>query len=197
MNHDPGLQPNAAGLRRAEDQCRGGTLADYAELVRGQLGCRAVVIRIAASFARLFSPHPPREAPSGALPVEAPSGASPVAAPSGASPVEAPSGAGGTALYALACDPAYPPLPAPLRCAPALLIDPVTAGDRGFAFHAGLPLRLPSGEALGMLAALDAAPRILAGNELATLRMLADIVVEVAASRLGEGKASEGEMGRS
>ena len=49
----------------------------------------------------------------------------------------------------------------------------------------------PSGEALGTLAALDRAPRPFAGNELATLRMLADIVVEVAESRLGGSEERE------
>lgn len=67
---------------------------------------------------------------------------------------------------------------------PARLVDPLVAIDLGFGFYAGLPLRLSSGEPAGMLAAIDASPRKLAENELANLRMLASIIVQMIEFRL-------------
>ena len=157
VNFDPGLQPDAALIRRAEDQCCHGTLAQFAELVRQQLNCRAVVICILDPFAELFAPDIPGRDRSAAARADA---------------------------CALASDPAHVPLPALLQRAPALLADPLAAVDLGFQFYAGLPLRLASGERLGVLAAVDPERRRVPRNELATLTRLAGLVGNLADARL-------------
>ena len=163
MSFEPGLRAGGAKAGAKGSGKLDSSLVDHAELVRQQLGCRAVVIRIAGRFSALFA---------------ADTGAAQAANPGD--------------RCALAADPAWPPLPTRLRRAPGQLVDPLAAGDLGFAFYAGLPLRLPSGEVLGTLAALDPSPRKLAGNELATLRMLAGMIVEFATLRLGERPAGSG-----
>ena len=75
---------------------------------------------------------------------------------------------------------------------PARLVDPLVAIDLGFGFYAGLPLRLSSGEPAGMLAAIDASPRALAENELANLKMLASIVVQMIEFRIATARADPG-----
>lgn len=161
MKFDRDMRPGAPGLREADGAYRDSGLAGYAELFRRQLDCGAVVIRIADPFAELFAADGSATARSTA----------PVLAPLGAP------------ICAVARDPETP-LPRPARGDPALLANPVTAGEMGFAFYAGLPLHLASGEPLGMLAALDRAPRDAAGNELATSRMMAATLVEIAELRL-------------
>lgn len=175
MNYDPELRPGASGIREAGDALRDGTLAHYAELVRRHLDCRAVVIRIEGRFLPLLD----RDAPAcrlldDAFPTD------------GAALAPRLHAADRGALYAMALDHAAP-LPAPASADPALLADPLAAGDLGYGFYAGLPLRLASGEPVGMLAALDFAPRRLSKNELATLRMLAALVLQVVEFRLSVG----------
>ena len=170
MDHDLYLPAEAAfraGAPHAEP-----ALTSYAELVRQHLGCGAVVIRIVGRFAALFAGDACRPPLQRRLPARLP------APPPARLPADIPAT---TCALARA---ASTPLPGLARRNPALLADPIAALDMGFAFYAGLPLRLSSGEALGTLAALDPAPRELARNELATLQMLASLVVQLAELRL-------------
>lgn len=59
------------------------------------------------------------------------------------------------------------------------LVDPIAAGEHGFGFYAGLPLRLASGTKVGTLAVLLHQPRVLAENELKNLRAFGDIIVQL------------------
>lgn len=154
---------------------RAGTLAAFAELVRDHLGCDLVVICLAARFADLLAGDGPADAP-----------ASGECLNSKAEPART--------ICAITSDTGLP-LPEAALADPARLAHPIAAGDLGFAFYAGLPLRLATGEVLGTLAALARTPRDLSVNELATLRMLAGIVVQLAELRLavaGGDAADEG-----
>ncbi len=107
---------------------REATLAALADDACGDLGCRAVVIHLAGRYAHLF----------------------------GADAGETQGSCGGRApSCALAFEGGQAMLPGPVRADPASLADPRAAGDLGFPFYAGLPLRLASGDSLGTLAALD------------------------------------------
>lgn len=132
-----------------------GTLGEYAEFIRSHLDCAAVVVTIAQPFASLL---------------DGDAGAGASIARSQVCAFAAGSGEQAKGEQALAD--------------PARLADPIAAGDLGFGFYAGLPLRLSSGCNLGMLAAVDCSPRRLAKNELATLKMLANIVVQIIELRL-------------
>jgi GAF domain-containing protein len=138
------------------------TLAALAEDARGLLGCQAVVIRLEGRYAHVFAANAPQGSSGGRAPV-----------------------------CELACDGGSAMLPSPARADPTSLADPQAAGDLGFPFYAGLPLRLASGESLGTLAALDTAPRPLTGNQLATLRLLARVIVDMAEFRLAVAAAEE------
>ena len=62
------------------------------------------------------------------------------------------------------------------------LIDPLAAADSGFGFFAGAPLRAADGHRLGVLAVLDCAPRELSDQQIAALKRLAEIAVDVLAA---------------
>ncbi len=171
MQYDPKFRPTFRPDAAPAPVTGGeGTLAGLAELVRAHLGCEMVVICLAAPFADLLAADGLANGAGGA-------------------------GLAGSAepIGAVARDRALPRAQAALAD-PARLTHPVGAVDRGFAFYAGLPLRLASGQGLGTLAALDRTPRKLLANELATLRMLAGIIVQLAELRLavaGGGVAGE------
>ena len=62
--------------------------------------------------------------------------------------------------------------------------DAVRAGDLGFGFYAGLPLRTADGHRLGTLALVDPEPRTIGEVELDSLKLLASIVVDLLELRL-------------
>lgn len=69
---------------------------------------------------------------------------------------------------------------------PSALAHPVSAGEQGMRFFAGLPLRDHCGQPIGMLAAMDRAERSLAPAELEALRHLAAKAADIAAlQRIG------------
>lgn len=67
---------------------------------------------------------------------------------------------------------------------PRTLTNPLVAGELGFRFYAGVPLRTRDGHNLGMLTAIDVAPRTLSPRELRILEDLAAIVVDEMELRL-------------
>lgn len=92
-------------------------------------------------------------------------------------------GTGQAELCAAAVQEADDGRPGELRQDPCTLSDPLTADDLGFRFYAGIPLRTPGGETVGVLAAVDPEPRELAASELDTLNLLAAVAVELAQAR--------------
>ena len=132
-----------------------GSLGEHVEFMRRHLNCAAVVVTIAQPFASLLDGGTRGEA---------------TAARSHVCAIAANASAVGSGEKAL---------PDPDR-----LADPIAAGDLGFGFYARIPLRLSSGCNLGTLAAVDVLPRNFAKNELARLKMLADILVEIIEFRL-------------
>ena len=58
------------------------------------------------------------------------------------------------------------------------LTDPVAAGKLGFSLYVGLPLRLPSGKDAGTLAVLARKPRPLRVNELHSLKVIRDSIIQ-------------------
>ncbi|MBW6521998.1 GAF domain-containing protein [Sphingomonas sp. RHCKR47] len=66
------------------------------------------------------------------------------------------------------------------------LTNPLVAGDFGLRFYAGVPLKGSDGHNLGMLAAIDAAPRTVSERELLILTKLAEVVVQLIERRLEE-----------
>ena len=137
-----------------------GTVGEFAEFMRRHLGCAAVVVTIAQPFASLLE---------GGTPGEATAARSHVCA---IAPAARGAESGGKAMPD-----------------PSKLADPIAAGDLGFGFYAGVPLRLSSGCNLGTLAAVDVSRRQLANGELARLKMLAAILVESIEFRLATGEA--------
>jgi len=133
----------------------GGSLEDYAEFTRRFLGCTAVVVKFCECVQVLGQ--------DGA----------------GQSVSDA-----GTSTFVVASIEEQEPRGSGAPVAPAQLADPVAAGRLGFKFYAGFPLYLDSGERLGMLAAIDAEPRELTGDEMATLKLLAAIIVQTVSFRL-------------
>ncbi|MFT3967077.1 MAG: GAF domain-containing protein [Sphingobium sp.] len=67
---------------------------------------------------------------------------------------------------------------------PRTLANPLVAGDLGLRFYAGIPLRTADGHNIGVLAALDFQPRKLSEEELATLKLIASVVVSMLELRL-------------
>lgn len=132
-----------------------GTLDEFAEFMRRHLDCAAVVVTIAQPFASLLDGGARGEATAGRWHVCA------IAADAGG------------------VEPGEKALPDLDR-----LADPIAAGDLGFGFYAGIPLRLSSGCNLGTLAALEVSPRKLRKNELARLKMLANLLVKIVEFRL-------------
>ena len=55
--------------------------------------------------------------------------------------------------------------------------NPLVTGEPHVRFYAGVPLRVPQGEVLGTLCAIDYAPRTLDAEQLQVLRELADLAV--------------------
>lgn len=55
--------------------------------------------------------------------------------------------------------------------------NPLVTGDPGIRFYAGVPLRAPTGEALGTVCAIDRVPRTLDAAQLAGLQALARLTV--------------------
>ena len=72
------------------------------------------------------------------------------------------------------------------------LANPLVAGDFGLRFYAGIPLRGADGHNMGMLAAIDAAPRSVSERDLTILKKLAATAVHVIegryAARLAAGR---------
>ena len=66
------------------------------------------------------------------------------------------------------------------------LANPLVAGDFGLRFYAGVPLKGSDGHNLGMLAAIDAAPRTVSERELSILKKLAEVIVQLIEQRLEE-----------
>ena len=127
----------------------GGSLEDYAQFTRRYLDCAAVVVKFCETIP--------------ALGIENTDG--PDIEPSPAQYVVASLGHRDPAITSMGSN-------------PGRLTDPVAAGEMGFGFYAGFPLYLDSGQRLGMLAALDLAPRALTGDQMATLKLLAGIIVQ-------------------
>jgi GAF domain-containing protein len=67
------------------------------------------------------------------------------------------------------------------RPEPSTLRHPVSAGEQGMRFYAGLPLRDHGGRAIGMLAATDRWERCLATAQLDKLRHLAGMAADIRA----------------
>lgn len=63
-------------------------------------------------------------------------------------------------------------------------VDPLAMAELGFRFYAGLPLRTADGHALGTLALVDPEARQLDDEVLATLRLLAQVIVDLLELRL-------------
>lgn len=162
MKVELGIGKDASAVKEALVLPAGGSLDDYAQIARRYLDCHAVVIR-------LVDPAP---------------AAKTAAAPgSGQSSVRICAAFNADEADAAASAPAKP-------ADPAELADPVAANRMGFGFYAGLPLRPASGVNLGMLAAVDYAPRELSPEELATLKQLARIIVQT----IEAGLASSGQQ---
>ena len=136
-----------------------GTMAEYAEVVRRELDCAAVVVTITQPFAALLDPSASGEDSAASSHVCA------------IAPAVRGMASGGKVLSD-----------------PARLADPIEAGHLGFGFYVGIPLRLPSGSNLGTLAAIDVSPRDFPGEELAKVKMLANILVELIGLRLTTSK---------
>jgi hypothetical protein len=132
----------------------GGSLKDYAEFTRRYLGCKAVVVKFCDSI-----PVPGEE--------------------------DGDAVSGGTTAEALAvASVSEHDMPGGGPDDPGQLADPVAATRLGYGFYAGFPLYLDSGERLGMLAAVDAKARELTGDQMATLKLLAAIIVQTVSFRL-------------
>ncbi len=67
---------------------------------------------------------------------------------------------------------------------PRTLTNPLVAGDLGLGFYAGYPLRTKGGHNLGMLCALDVAPRELSPRDELVLETLAGLVMDQMELRL-------------
>lgn len=67
---------------------------------------------------------------------------------------------------------------------PCALANPLVAGEFGLRFYAGVPLRTHDGHNLGTLCVIDQQPRTVSGDELATLRDLASVVMDEIELRL-------------
>lgn len=67
---------------------------------------------------------------------------------------------------------------------PRTLANPVVAGDLGLRFYAGIPLKTKGGFNLGVLAVIDFEPRTISEDDLAVLKHLAMITVEIMDLRL-------------
>lgn len=67
---------------------------------------------------------------------------------------------------------------------PRTLENPLVRGELGLRFYAGAPLRTADGYNLGTLNIIDREPRLLRDDEVDTLKMLADIVVDELELRL-------------
>lgn len=68
---------------------------------------------------------------------------------------------------------------------PRFADNPLVAGDPHVGFYAGCPIAGPNGDIIGTLCLVDHAPRVLDGDERASLRDLADMVErEIAVSQL-------------
>lgn len=74
---------------------------------------------------------------------------------------------------------------------PRTLTNPLVAGELGFRFYAGVPLRTHDGYNLGMLTAIDVAPRTLAPRERRILEDLAAIVMDEMELRLAARSVAE------
>lgn len=72
---------------------------------------------------------------------------------------------------------------------PRTLDNPLVRGELGLRFYAGIPLTTADGYRLGTLNVIDAEPREVTGEELATLRDLAAIVVDELELRLAARRA--------
>ena len=144
-----------------------GALGEYAEFMRRQLDCAAVVVTIAQPFAALLEGGAPGQA---------------TAARSHVCAIAANAGGVGSGEKALSD--------------PHRLAHPITAGDLGFGFYAGIPLRLSSGCNLGTLAAVDVLPRTFSKNELTRLMKLANILVELLEFRVGTREPSASSAAR-
>ena len=132
-----------------------GTLDEYTEFMRRDLDCAAVVVAIAQPFARLLEGDYRGEAPKARSHVWA------------IAPAVGGMAAGGKVLSD-----------------PARLADPIEAGQLGFGFYAGIPLRRSARCNLGTLAAVDVSQRKFSKDELVRLKMLATILVDMIGFRL-------------
>ncbi len=72
---------------------------------------------------------------------------------------------------------------------PRALSNPLVAGEVGFQFYAGVPLRTRDGYNLGTLCVLDFTPRRVSGDDLATLEDLAAMVMADLELRLASRRA--------
>ena len=135
------------------------TVSDFAEFMRRHLDCAAAVITIAQPSATMIHVAAPGEEPVAWSHVCA------------IAPAVGGMESGGKVLSN-----------------PARLADPIEAGDLGFGFYVGIPLRVAAGCNVGTLAAIDVLPRDFAEGELARLKMLANIFVELIGFRLTTSK---------
>lgn len=74
---------------------------------------------------------------------------------------------------------------------PRALTNPLVAGELGLRFYAGVPLRTARGYNLGMLVALDVAPRAVSERELRILTDLAQMVMDQMELRLSARRVAE------
>lgn len=76
------------------------------------------------------------------------------------------------------------PSPAEAEAACRAAADPAAINELGFGFYAGVPLHTADGHLLGTLAILDPNPRPAEQDELALLRLLADVIVSLLELRI-------------
>ena len=153
------LKKNAVSAKKALVLPIGGSLEDYAEFTRQYLRCAAVVVKLCKSIPLTADELDIEHISQGADPAF-------------------------VVASALLEDADGVIMPADLL----QLADPIAVGRLGFSFYAGLPLYLDSGEKLGMIAAIDTDPRTLSGDQMATLKMLAGIIVQTVNFRLAVAK---------
>ena len=70
------------------------------------------------------------------------------------------------------------------RADPRALANPLVAGENGFGFYLGIPLRTSDGYSLGTLCVLDHAPRQVTERQIADLTDLAAVVMDAMELRL-------------
>jgi signal transduction histidine kinase len=74
---------------------------------------------------------------------------------------------------------------------PRTLANPLVAGEAGFRFYAGAPLKTAEGHNLGTICVIDRVPRDVTDDEAATLADLADVVIDELELRLAARREAD------